>query len=210
VLGLTLRYICFLFTVRLGTQKTTYTRDNKLCIGGLGLRVNPDTLPIHVSSTPVNNHARLTSLFFTFCLYSPSGHAKDDLHARQQTMHKMCTCPSSTLTLPLHGNKKTKPQLWRTRKQDSTQVNRLPHRGACWAECVRSAPSGTPRTASGFRVNLNPSKPPRPPVAFSYPFFVYSPPGHAKDDLHARQLKQGNLLIPLRVGRRIRQLEGAP
>jgi len=40
---------------------------------------------------------------------------------------------------------------WRPRKQYSTQVTRLPHREACEAECVRSAPLGTPRTASRIR-----------------------------------------------------------
>ena len=34
-------------------------------------------------------------------------------------------------TACVHGNKETKPLHWRTRKQYSTQVTRLPHRGAC-------------------------------------------------------------------------------
>jgi len=38
-----------------------------------------------------------------------------------------------------------------TRKQYTTHGTRLPHRGACYAKCVRSAPLGTPRTASRRR-----------------------------------------------------------
>jgi len=41
--------------------------------------------------------------------------------------------------LCVNRNKETKPQHWRTRTQYSTLATRLPHRGACWAECVRSA-----------------------------------------------------------------------
>jgi len=44
----------------------------------------------------------------------------------------------------IHKYKETKPKHWRTRKRYSTQVTRLPHREACEAECVRSAPLGTP------------------------------------------------------------------
>jgi len=58
-----------------------------------------------------------------------------------------------------HRNKETKPQHWRTRKQYTTQVTRLPHRGTCQAECVRSAPLGTHTQGPGINVLLIQSRP---------------------------------------------------
>jgi len=47
--------------------------------------------------------------------------------------------------------KETKPYHWRTCKQYTAEVTRLFHRRTYKAECVRSAPLGTPRAAGRIR-----------------------------------------------------------
>ena len=49
-----------------------------------------------------------------------------------------------------HRKKKHSPNTG-ARANNTLQATRPPHRGACWAECVRSAPVGTPRTACRVR-----------------------------------------------------------
>jgi len=43
----------------------------------------------------------------------------------------MSVMSKGMLTTMFHGNQETQPSHWRTRKQYTTQVTRLPHRGAC-------------------------------------------------------------------------------
>jgi len=65
----------------------------------------------------------------------------DTRWCKQSCIHSsiVCICICICTHTCIHRNNETKPKHWRARKQYTTQATRLPHRGACWAECVRSA-----------------------------------------------------------------------